>query len=128
MSFTFFNCTNLTVAPKIPENVQILWYTFYGTKIGEAPVIPNNVTIMIATFSACSNLKKASAIPSSVTMMDSLFATCPLLTGEVVINANPTTVDACFAYTEKPITITGSASAETKAALAATADNGNVSY
>ena len=60
--------------------------------------------------------------------MRSTFSECPKLTGKVVINTNPTIVTYCFGDTEKTITITGSASAETKAALAATATNGNVSY
>lgn len=107
MAFTFFGCTNpeLSTVPNIPSSVTNIWYTYAGTSITEAPVIPNNVTNMLATFASCTEL-----------------------TGEIEINANPTMVDQCFYGTEKMITLTGSASDATKAALAGTASNNNVDY
>ena len=106
MCSTFFNCTSMENAPSIPETVEM----------------------MSSTFNACSSLKKAPVIPSGVTNISYAFASNIELAGEVVINANPTIVTDCFNNTQKSITITGSASDETKAALARTATNGNVNY
>ena len=80
------------------------------------------------TFVECHNLTTAPVIPSSVVDMEMTFMNCQNLTGNVEINCDPITYDYCFDGTTKPITITGSCSTETKAALAATANNGNVTY
>ena len=104
MDWTFYSI-HLTVSPKIPDTVTSMAYTYIGTVIIEAPKIPNSVTNMEGTFSYCTSL-----------------------TGEIEINANLTYFSECFSYTVEEITITGSCSEETKAALAATATNGNVKY
>ena len=80
------------------------------------------------TFYNCTNLTTAPAIPSSVISMSGTFKNCINLEGYVQVGTNPTSVSTCFSGTVKPITITGSCSTETKAALAATANNGNVTY
>lgn len=83
---------------------------------------------LVGTFQDCVNMTTAPVIPSSVVFMEDTFYGCTNLTGNVEINCNPTAIEGCFTDTTKPITITGSCSDETKAALAATANNGNVSY
>lgn len=106
LSSTFENCTNLTIAPAIP---------------------PSTIK-MVGTFRDCNNLTTAPVIPSNVINMTQTFMHCDNLTGNIEINANPTEYEGCFYGIEKPITIIGLCSDETKAALAATANNGNVTY
>lgn len=83
---------------------------------------------LFETFYGCTNLTTAPVITSNVVSMCTTFYGCTNLTGNVEIHANTTACASCFLDTEKPITIIGSCSDETKAALAATANNGNVSY
>lgn len=83
---------------------------------------------LLGTFAECVNMTTAPVIPSSIVFMEDTFYNCVSLTGNVVVNANPIAYDKCFYDTEKPIVITGSCSDETKAALAATANNSNVTY
>ena len=132
---TFIECDKLTKAPDIPETVTNLMYAFGGCKaLQEAPTIPENVTSIHGMFSICSSLTtlpEGFTIPNTVTDFGHCFYGCTLLTGTIEVNANITDrqyYDMCFTGTTKPITITGSCSTETKSALAATAENGNVTY
>ena len=100
--------------------------TFYGcSKLEVAPKIPNSVTNLDATFAGCSNLSSISAIPRSVINMNATFSQCTNLSGVIKIDANPTTYNYCFQSTTKPITLTGSSTM--LQALADTAKEGNVS-
>ena len=98
-------------------------YSTIKNEIEGYPVISLN-----ATFDSCINLTTAPVIPDTVKYMNGTFQYRENLTGNVEINCNPISYVDCFKWTTKPITITGSCSAETKAALAATANNKNVSY
>lgn len=98
-------------------------YGAIKTSVNGVPVVG-----LSTTFQNCTNLTTAPVIPSSVMNMNHTFSNCTNLTGNVEINADPTEYAGCFIVTEKQITITGSCSDATKAALAATANNGNVSY
>ena len=155
MSYTFADCTGLTDISDliIPSSLTKMWYTFKGcTGLTEAPVIPNSVTNMNGTFNCCTSLTKAPVIPSSVTEMSytfygctgltdvsnlvipsgvtnmmHTFEDCTNLTGEIEINVSILWADSnCFYGTKKPIKIIGSTTL--KAGLAATANNGNVTY
>ena len=141
MSSAFKNCTLLTTAPVIPNGVTNMENTFNGcASLTTAPVIPNSVTNISYTFASCTSLKtyvggagsngdfSGYIIPSGVTNMRNTFYGCKSLTGNIEINANPTSYANCFILTEQAITITGSCSDATKAALAGTANKGNVSY
>ena len=131
MGYTFHGCTSLTTAPAIPSSVTKMAGTFHGcTSLAAAPAIPSSVTNMFNTFNGCTSLATAPTIPSSVTIMSYTFSGCTSLTGNVEIHADPNkySYDGCFYNTTKAITITGSCSDATKAALAGTSNNGNVSY
>lgn len=110
LSHTFENCTSLTDLSDI--------------------VIPSSIFCVNSTFKGCTNLTTAPVIPNSNQLYEfySVFEGCTSLTGNVTINSNPTSVSYAFEGTVKPITITGSCSTETKANLAATANNNNVTY
>ena len=128
MSQTFYNCTALEIAPAIPDSVITLYESFGGCiALKAAPDIPGSVVNLEKTFSGCKSLTKASTIPSNAIYIYDCFAGCTSLTGKVKVNANPAE-PFCFRDTEKPILITGSCSEETKSALVASANNGNVSY
>ena len=125
MESTFYGCSSLTAAPEIPGSVTNMGGTFQDcVSLTTAPEIPNSVTNMDNTFYDCTSLTVAPEIPNSVTKMDMTFFRCTSLTGNVVINANPTRGSSCFFGTEKPITLSGASNC--LAALASTANKGNV--
>lgn len=121
MSSTFFGCTSLTTAPKIPDGVTDMDRTFVDCKgLTIAPEIPEGVRNMALTFSGCVNLTTAPIIPSKVTNIAGTFYMCEKLTGVVVINAEQLTANSgsgyyldnngytdCFFGTELPITLKG---------------------
>ena len=107
--------------------VRVLYKTksTYGEIISEIAGQP--VTNISYTFSGCTSLETAPTIPNTVEKMESTFQGCKSLRGTIEINANPNySCEGCFLLTLNPIKITGSCSDETKAKLAATANNGNV--
>ena len=66
MEYTFENCSDLVIAPKIPSTVRNMASAFKScTGLTTAPIISNNVTNLRATFYGCSGL-----------------------TGDLIINAN----------------------------------------
>lgn len=80
MSGTFFDMTDLTEAPVIPDSVTNMGGTFYGCRsLKKAPVIPGSVTSMYNTFHGCTNLTEAPIIPDSVTNMYGTFEGCTSL-------------------------------------------------
>ena len=46
MRETFLGCKNLTIAPIIPEGVTNLWYTFYNCKNLEKCILPENIKVV----------------------------------------------------------------------------------
>ena len=77
MSQTFYQCSNLTTAPNIPDSVTSLSETFYD----------------------CSNLTTAPEIGNSVTDMYSTFSACYKLAGNIIIKSNKIKVSGGFANT-----------------------------
>ena len=111
---TFFNCTNLVVAPDIPDGVTSMNSTFENCKkLKEAPVIPNSVTLMNNTFYYCQSIVTAPTIPANVTSLNSAFFCCTSLKGTIEINANPTNYLKCL-YGTKISEITGSTALKTE--------------
>ncbi|MBR3613955.1 MAG: leucine-rich repeat protein [Clostridia bacterium] len=97
MEETFYACTELKSAPKIPDSVTNMHQVFDGcTSLTTAPTIPSGVTKMHKAFRGCTSLTTAPEIPSGVADMSYTFEGCTSLTGEVIINANPTSYDDCF--------------------------------
>lgn len=108
---TFYECTSLTTAPRMPSGTRSMWSTFLGctslkTYVG-APegtpdgdfsgyVIPDTLQSMNGMFYNCTSLTKAPTIPESVTCMDSTFRNCTSLTDSITINGTPTSYDDCF--------------------------------
>ena len=113
MYSTFYECTNLTSAPAIPQNVINMGYAFAKTSLTTAPkipdgvkkmsytfyyctaltdlsdlVIPSSVYDMYGTFYKCTSLISAPTVPSEVINMAYTFEDCTALTGTVYINTN----------------------------------------
>ena len=98
---TFMDCTNLTVAPAIPEGVTSMVNTFWKcTSLTAVPAIPSGVTNMGSTFAYCTSITDVSdlVIPSGVTSMKQTFAACTGLTdvSNLVIPASVTTLYGTF--------------------------------
>ena len=109
MGSTFDGCVGIVKAPDLGNCTQLLK--------------------MHSTFAECTNLVTGpETIPSNVDIMFSTFENCTALTGTIKINANPTEYWSCFEGTVNAIKISGSCSSTTKANLAGTAENGNVTY
>ena len=89
---TFSNCTGLTEAPSIPQNVKNMRLAFYNcASLSTAPNIPYGVQDMRATFSECKNLiTPCESIPSTVNCMIVTFQGCPKLQGTIRIDAELT--------------------------------------
>lgn len=86
MKGTFYGCTNLKIAPKIPSSVTDMSWTFDGcSNLTTVPTIPDGVTNMSWTFSGCSNLTKAPTIPNNVTNLRYAFSSCTNLTTATTI-------------------------------------------
>ena len=81
MSQTFYQCTNMTIAPSIPNGVTNINCAFQEcTSLINAPEIPASVNKMEYTFSLCENLVSASNIPNGVTFLTGTFFGCEKLT------------------------------------------------
>ena len=95
MDGAFSYCTNLTIAPAIPNNVTTMYATFYNcTSLTTAPDLSNciQLTDIKQTFYSCKNLKtyvgstdsdgdfSNYVIPSSVTNMKYAFLSCNSIT------------------------------------------------
>ena len=105
--------------------------TYLGTELENTSslIIPETVIHLNETFKNCHNLTDASnlIINSNVIGLFATFRDCENLTGNIRIDTD-IAGSSTFDGTAKPITITGSCSETTKAELAATATNGNVTY
>ncbi|MBQ9428034.1 MAG: leucine-rich repeat protein, partial [Clostridia bacterium] len=80
LTHTFLNCTNLVVAPDLPDTVYALEQTFFGcTALTTVPHLPVHGTVMSATFKGCTSLVDAPALPEAVVSMISTFHSCTSL-------------------------------------------------
>ncbi len=101
---TFEGCTNMTVAPAIPANVQVAYNAYKGTAITAAPDM-GNVQKLYGTFKNCKNLTSAGTIPATVTDMSYAFSGCTALTVAPAIPAGANITGAfknCTALTAAP--------------------------
>lgn len=77
---TFSGCSALSSVIGIPNNIEILPYTFENSGITQAPNIPNSVKSMSDTFAGCENLTSISSLPTSLQVMNYCFSGCSHLT------------------------------------------------
>lgn len=83
---TFDGCSNMTVAPAIPAQVQVAYNAYKGTAIAATPDM-GNVQKLYGTFKNCKNLTSVGAIPATVTDMTGAFSGCTALTTAPAIPA-----------------------------------------
>jgi|GEM_PF-826603 len=123
---TFAYCYNLTAVPTIPSGVESMSSSFLDChKLKTVPNIPYGVGYMAQAFSGCKSLTTVPKIPRSVTNLDGTFSGCSSLRGTIEIDAFVGYTSGTFTGTTKPITLIGAS--PNLDALAATANNGNVS-
>ena len=97
MGNTFLNCTNLTMVSEIPSSVEKMNSTFSGCQdLITSPAIPTGVISMSRTFKDCTNLNIAPKIPNTVTYMDYTFSGCKSLTIAPEIPNSVTNMMATF--------------------------------
>ncbi len=105
-ALTFYGCTNLVEAPKIPSTVTSTDSMFEGcTSLSKAPMIPNGVENIRGMFKNCTNLASAPNIPDSVTYMQSTFSGCTNLTSASIGNGvenMDNTFSGCIRLTTVP--------------------------
>ncbi|MBR4880919.1 MAG: leucine-rich repeat protein [Clostridia bacterium] len=95
MDKTFDGCTNMTVAPAIPANVQVAYNAYKGTAITSTPDM-GNVQKLYGTFKNCKNLTSVGTIPATVTDMTGAFSGCTALTTAPAIPASVTNITRAF--------------------------------
>lgn len=113
-------------------NASLLFYNNTSLKSAANISFPSTLKDIGSIFWGCSSMTSAPVIPSSVCFISGAFCGCSSLTGEIQINCD----SSCGLYaagnefkdTVKPIKITGSCPENFKEYLAATANNGNVTY
>ena len=111
LSYAFYNCLSLEVAPTIPDSITSLGATFTDCRaLKSIPNIPEGVINMTKTFQGCVSLTSVPTIPNSVTKMANCFNGCQALTGTITINANPGAYGFCFKnvdFASQNITLVG---------------------
>ncbi|MBQ3183711.1 MAG: leucine-rich repeat protein [Clostridia bacterium] len=95
MDKTFDGCSNMSVAPAIPENVQVAYNAYKGTAISATPAM-GNVKKLYGTFKNCKNLTNVGTIPATVTDMTGAFSGCTALTMAPAIPASVTNMTQAF--------------------------------
>lgn len=97
----FNNCTNLTEAPKIPDNVIYMYECFNNCfSLIRAPELPPGIIDIDRCFANCSSLiYPPSEIPSSVNNMSRCFMACKRLTGTIIIHTKPSEFAIPFSLT-----------------------------
>ncbi len=97
MSVTFYKCDNLTTASEIPSSVIRLSYTFaLCTKLESMPQIGNKVTDFSGAFQNCSSLKNTTKLPDSIEDMSGSFLGCTSLTKAPEIPTNAVKLNSTF--------------------------------
>lgn len=92
----FRGCSNLKIAPKIPNTIKNMACTFELTSIGNAPAIPFGVENLAWTFGSCTNLVAMPYIPDSVTALNGCFAGCSKITKLLKLPDSITRLDSTF--------------------------------
>ncbi len=102
--FCSFEKTSIEEAPNIPKSVQKMGWTFSSTNIREMPDIPKGVTNMTGTFAYCKKLEKLKEIPDTVISMNYTFDSCSSLIGGPKIPSSVTTMNYAFTNCSNLIT------------------------
>lgn len=92
---TFEGCSNMTVAPDIPANVQVVYNAYKGTAITSTPDM-GNVVKLYGAFKSCKNLTNVGTIPATVTDMSFAFSGCTALVNAPAIPASVKNLTGAF--------------------------------
>lgn len=130
LSYTFYECDNLEIAPALPETTIDMVSAFEGcTSLKSASKIPTAMTNMGTAFMNCTSLVNGPDLSgcTQITNMYATFQNCKSLTGTLTIDVNLRSSGMyrlCFAgvdFQAQGLTLTGSST--TLAALGATGSN-----
>ena len=128
MAYWFQGCTQLTIAPEIPNTVTLCLRMFHGctsltevpnipssanckqmfigcTSLTTVPEIPNSVTDCSGMFQGCTSLKTIPNIPNSTTTCENMFYGCTSLTEVPNISSSANCKQmfyGCTSLTEAP--------------------------
>ena len=95
MDKTFDGCSNMTVAPAIPANVQVAYNAYKGTAITATPDM-GNVVKLYGTFKNCTRLTNVGTIPATVVDMTGAFSGCTAITKAPAIPASVSNMTQAF--------------------------------
>lgn len=80
LTFTFWDCSNMTVAPEIPGSAISLIGAFENcVALKSSPQIPNGVTQLNIAFRNCTSLTETPYLPDSITDLNGAFSGCTSL-------------------------------------------------
>ena len=97
MSYTYYNCRNLTGNPVCGPNVTNMYNTYYCCQnLTDSPVCGDKVTNMSYTYYSCYNLTGSPVCGDNVTTMNSAYSYCFNLTGSPVCGNNVTTMSYTY--------------------------------
>lgn len=99
MNNTFRECTELKIAPEIPETVTTMFTTFNSCKNLEIPpVLPPKLQNMYGLFYNCNALKYAPDFPETVTNMGQSFVFCKKIESFPKLPNNVVNLNGAFAH------------------------------
>ena len=97
MGVTFYMCTNLEIASDIPTSVTSMHYTFSNcTELTSMPNIGESVVEFSGAFQQCINLINTTKLPNTINFMSGSFAACSSLTVAPEIPENATELNNTF--------------------------------
>lgn len=77
---TFKDCSKMTIAPAIPNNLENMDYAFCNCKaLISAPSLPNDIKTMQYTFKNCTALQSAPVLSEAVEQIEGIFDGCTSL-------------------------------------------------
>ncbi len=81
IDYAFMNCSNMTVAPELPDTIESVDWAFgYCKALKTSPKLPNGPTWLVCTFYECTSLTETPYIPDSYTNINNAFNGCTSLT------------------------------------------------
>ncbi|MDY2920982.1 MAG: Cna B-type domain-containing protein [Lentihominibacter sp.] len=111
------------------KKLTSVYRAFAGSSIENAPKLPATVTDMRSAFEDCRMLVRLAAIPSEARKVDFACRGCDALSGTIEIRSEVIeSYEGCFEGTELNIRLTGVCPPDIMKALAATSQQGNVTW
>ena len=112
---TFSGCSEMVVAPNLPNGIVNMEDTFTDCKkLAIAPLLPESVTNIAWAFNGCTSLTSVQNLPSEITNMNGTFSGCTLLTNVPLIPSKVVNMTSTFRNCTSLITVSFIPSSVTK--------------